>query len=63
MSFASAIDQTNRLGGGCPSDVSISYAGRSWVIPWSQHCDKLQLIGNLMVSVCMLAAAFIVFRN
>lgn len=63
FAFSTMIDQTERVGSGCPSDVSISYAGRAWVIPWSQHCDKLQLIGNLMVSVCMLAAAVIVFRG
>jgi hypothetical protein len=63
LSFATVIDQAERIGSGCPADVSIAYAGRSWVIPWSQHCSKLQLIGNLMVSVCMLAAAFIVFRS
>jgi len=63
LTFSSVIDQTNRLNGGCPVDVAITYAGRSWVIPWSQHCDKLQLLGNLMVGVCMLAAAMIVFRS
>lgn len=63
MAFSSVIDQTERVGSGCPADVSIAYGGRSWVIPWSQHCDKLQLIGNLMVGICMLAAAVIVFRG
>lgn len=63
MSFSSLIDRSNPIGGGCPTDTAIAYAGRSWVIPWSQHCDKFQLIGNLMVGVCMLAAAFIVFRS
>ena len=63
LAFSSAISQSNLLAGSCPADVAISYGGQSWVIPWSQHCDKLQLIGNLMVGVCMLAAAFIVFRS
>lgn len=63
VQFSSVIDQTNRLGGGCPADVAVSVGGRSFVIPWSAQCDKLQLVGQLMVAVSMLAAAMIVFRG
>jgi len=64
FSFQNVISTGDALGGGgCPSDVVVNYVGRSFVIPWSQHCSKLQMIGNLMVGVCMLAAAMIVFRS
>lgn len=60
VSFTSMIDQTNVIGGGCPTDVTIT-AGV--VIPFSAVCGELQLLGNLMVGLTMLAAAFIAFRN
>lgn len=64
VAFSSRIDQTDRLpGGGCPVDVAFTGAfGRSFVIPFSSMCSKLQLIGQLAVAVSMLAAAFIVFK-
>jgi len=63
VSFSSVIDQTDRLGGSCPADVSVTVAGRSVVMPLSSMCGNLQLIGNLMVGFCMFVAALIVFRN
>jgi hypothetical protein len=64
LNFQAGISQADLLGGGgCPSDVSVSVGGRAYTIPWSQHCDKFQLIGNLMVGLCMMVAAFIVFRS
>lgn len=63
VSFQTVIDQTDRLGGGCPVDVSVSIAGKSLAIPFSAMCDELQLVGNLMVGFCMLVAALIVFRG
>lgn len=62
LAFSSVIDQTDRLGAGCPADVSVSVAGKSVAIPFSSMCGNLQLVGNLMVGLCMLVAAFIVFR-
>lgn len=63
LSFASVIDQTDRLGAGCPSDVTVSVAGKSVAIPFSSMCGNLQLVGNLMVGFCMFVAALIVFRS
>lgn len=60
LEFSSVIDQTDRLGGGCPSDVSL---GMGLVIPFSQLCSPLQMLGSIMVGLSMLAAAFIVFRQ
>lgn len=60
MDFASGIDQTDRLAAGCPADVVI---GRVGVIPLASHCAELQMLGNLAVAVCLLAAAFIVFKE
>jgi hypothetical protein len=63
MSFASAIDQTNGLSGGCPSDVTLHVAYATVTIPWSRACESLQMLGQIAVAVCMLAAAGIVFKN
>lgn len=64
LSFSSGINQTDALGGGgCPSNVSVTVSTMTVVIPWSNFCSQLQLIGNLSVAVAMLAAAFIVFKN
>lgn len=63
VSFSTAIDQTDRLGGGCPVDVTVSVAGKSVAIPFSSMCGNLQLVGNLMAGFCMFVAALIVFRS
>jgi hypothetical protein len=60
LSFASVIDQSDAIGGGCPADVPIGSIG---VIPFSQLCGDLQMLGALLVGLAMLAAAFIVFRS
>jgi len=63
VNFSSVIDQTDRIGGGCPVDYSFSVMGQPYVIPFSSHCDKFQMIGRALVAVCMLAAVMIVFRG
>lgn len=63
ISFSSTIDQTDRLGAGCPVDVSVNVGGKSVAIPFSSMCGNLQLVGNLMVGFCMFVAALIVFRS
>lgn len=63
MDFATMIDQTDRVGGGCPADFSFAWAGRSLSIPFSQVCGQLQLLGQVLVGMTMLAALFIVFRG
>gem|GEM_PF-4892294 len=61
MNFGSVIDQTDRLGGGCPVDDVITVGSVTVVIPWSRACGSLQLAGQLAVAACLLAAAFIMF--
>jgi hypothetical protein len=64
MDFAAGISQADVVGGGnCPVDYTFQMQGASYTIPFSSSCDKLQLVGNLLVGVTMLAAAFIVFRS
>jgi hypothetical protein len=63
VAFSSSIDMTDRLGGGCPSDVAVNVAGRSVAIPFSSMCGNLQLVGGLMVGFCMFVAVLIVFRG
>lgn len=63
MDFSAVIDQTNRLTGGCPADVTLQVAGRSLVLGFSQMCSQLQMLGSIVVGFSMLAAAFIVFRS
>ena len=60
---AGTLDMSERLGGGCPSDYSFSVGGHGYVIPFSQQCGNLNLIGQCMVAVCLLAAVMIVFRG
>jgi len=42
---------------------SPNVAGKVVVMPFSQMCSNLQLVGNLMVGFCMFVAALIVFRS
>jgi hypothetical protein len=63
FSLSGMIDQTDALGGGCPSDVTVSVAGAVVTIPWSRMCGALNLAGSIAVAGCLLAAAMIVFRS
>jgi len=63
MSFASAIDTSDRLAGGCPSNVNFVVGGSALVLPLSDLCGPLSMLGTLMVGLSMFAAAFIVFRS
>lgn len=63
MAFSSRIDQTDRLGSGALADLVVPVGARSVTIPFSQLTSSLVMLGNLLVGVTMLAAAFIVFRR
>jgi len=64
ISFSSAIDTTNALGGGnCPSDYSFSVSGVGMSIPFSTLCPHLAILGQIVLGFSMLAAAFIVFKG
>lgn len=62
LDFSSRIDQTDRLGGGSLTDLTIPVSSLTAVtIPFSQLQTPLAMLGNLLVGVSMLWALFIVF--
>ena len=63
IDFASQIDQTNPFGSSCPVDQVLALGAPfgSVTLPFSTWCPSLQLIGQVVLGVCLLAAAFIVF--
>lgn len=63
LSFASAIDRTDRLASACPGDQVVQVASASITLPFSKLCGSLQMLGNLAVGISLLAAAFIVFKG
>lgn len=64
-SLAGSISQVDLLGGGsCPSDQVVNGPfGQTLVVPFSRICDPASILGNALVGVAMLIAAFIMFRN
>ncbi len=64
VDFAQQIDQSDALGGGsCPGDRTIAIHGGSFVIPFSSLCGPLAFFGQVAVAFCLLAAAFIAFKQ
>jgi len=63
FSFSSLINMQNEFGNACPSDRTFSGAGSSFVIPFSQMCGPMQLMGQVMVAICLLGSVAIVFRG
>lgn len=59
MTLAGQLDFTDRLGSGCPSDVSVG----SVTLPFSRLCPHLETLGRIAVGFCTLMAVFIVFRS
>jgi hypothetical protein len=57
--FAGVIDYTDGLpGGSCPSDQSFSFiGGTTIVLPWSQLCTTLTMLGYLMIALTTLSCA------
>lgn len=56
------FDQTDIVGGGCPSDMSVSMpGGRSVAIPFSQLCGPAATLGNILVGLTALTCIGIVF--
>ena len=62
MDFDSQIDQTNPFDSSCPADQVLALGAPfgSVTLPFSSWCPSLQLIGQLVLGVCLFAAAFIV---
>lgn len=63
MDFGSRIDQMDRLGGGCPQDVTFTLSGTTVVMPFSKACAPLHLLGQIAMAITMLACCFIVFKT
>ncbi|OWQ83852.1 hypothetical protein CDN99_25645 [Roseateles aquatilis] len=63
ISLAGQLDQLDRLGGGCPTDVSLSVVGHQVVLPFSQMCSSLNMVGQIAVAICLIWAAIIVFKE
>ena len=66
FALSSLISQdSGGLAGGCPTDVVIPapMGGPAITLPFSQACDALKMVGNIAVAICMVSAAFIVFRG
>lgn len=63
IDFSTQIDQTNPFDSSCPVDQVLALGGQfgSVTLPFSTWCGSLQLIGKLVLGVCLLAAAFITF--
>lgn len=63
FALSSMLDSSPLFGssGGCPADVSFAYAGQTLVIPFSQSCDVLHMLGAMWMGICYLVAATIVF--
>jgi hypothetical protein len=60
----STFDTSDALGGGsCIGDKTITVAGQSVVIPFSNVCEYLALLGNVLLAVSFLLAARIVTRG
>ena len=63
FSLSNRLDFTDGLGGGCPTDTIVSAMGQTLVIPWSQYCTHMQMVGNVFVAVTLLICVFIVFKE
>lgn len=57
------FDQSNPLSSSCPADVPINLSGYAGVIPLSEFCHWLQLLGNMLVAVSLLGATIFVLRG
>lgn len=64
VSLAGRIDTTDALGGGaCIPDLNVTVMGQSISLPFSQICNSLAMLGNLLVAISMLLAARIIMRG
>lgn len=57
------FDQSDPLSSACPGDIPVSLSGFSFVIPLSQACDWLQIIGNILVICSLFGATVFVLRG
>jgi hypothetical protein len=57
------FDQSNPLSSACPGDIPVNLTFVSAVIPLSEYCGWLQMIGNMLVAVSLLGATLFVLRG
>ena len=57
------FDQSNPLSSGCPADIPVNLHLFSTVIPLSEHCGALQMLGNMLVIFSLLGATIFVLRG
>lgn len=58
-----SFDQTNPFGSACPADQTFEAAGRSFTIKLSSVCSELQMMGNILVALCLFSATIFVLRG
>ena len=63
VSLSALLNTSNPMGNGCPSDRVVVVNGSSYLLPMSQLCPHLELVGKCVVAMCMVVAAGIVFRK
>lgn len=61
--FPGSLNQTNPYGGSCPPDFTLNAYGKSVVVPLSDACGMLTLLGRVAVAISLLAAARIMFGD
>ncbi|WP_382160380.1 hypothetical protein [Hydrogenophaga sp. ANAO-22] len=57
------FDQSNPLSSACPADIPVNLRFFSTVIPLSEHCGSLQMLGNMLVIFSLLGATIFVLRG
>lgn len=49
--------------GSCITDKTVTFSGKSYVLPFSSWCPYLEFLGAAWVAACWIMAAFIVFKD
>lgn len=58
-----AVDTFLGGGGSCPADTVVDVAGHSFSLGWSGVCPYLAMLGNVLVVVASISAAFMVLKR
>jgi len=63
INLGSAIDTTNPLAAGCLQDKSFTFMSTTLVIPFSNICPYLEMMGQIVLAFSLLMAARITFSG
>ena len=63
INLGSAIDTTNPLASGCLQDKSFTFMSTTLVIPFSNICPYLEMMGQIVLAFSLLMAARITFSG